>query len=101
MDELFASEGGVSHLIDLFDKAEFDGVLKIHAVMAPAAFPLSGFAAEGVEERIGAVVGGPDAKGEIPSDAPGSGGPKRFGIGMKSKLIEADISTIGAQGMGV
>src|SRR5205814_8046396 len=39
---------------------------------------LRGFAAEGVEKGVAAVVGRPDAQIEAPSDATGSGGPEGF-----------------------
>ena len=46
-------------------------------------------------------MGRPDAEVEAPSDAAGSGGPKSFGIVVKSEFVEADVTTEGAESMRV
>ena len=60
-----------------------------------------GFAAEGVEERVGSVVGRPESEIEAPGNAAGGGGPEFFRAGVESEFIEADVTTVSAQSMRV
>jgi len=60
-----------------------------------------GFAAEGVEEGIGAVVRGPDGEVETPGDAATGCSPEAFLIGVKGEFVEADIASVSAKSIGI
>src|SRR5258706_11706521 len=60
-----------------------------------------GFAAEGVEERIAAVMRRPNGEIETPGGAARGGAPKGFGIGVGSEFGEADVNAVGAPGVRI
>src|SRR5437588_9309379 len=61
----------------------------------------SGFAAEGVEEGVSAVVGGPDGEAEVPGDSARGRIPESLGVGMEGEFEEAHVGAVGAKGVRV
>ena len=54
-----------------------------------------------VEERVFAVVGGPDGEIVIPSDASLGSLPEQLSVGMFGKFIETDIAAVNGHGVGI